>query len=47
MKHDLKRRGLTMPDNDIWIAATAFQSDITPAVRGAHLDWITGLRIEQ
>jgi len=47
IKHDLKRRGLTMPDNDLWIAATAIQYDVTLAARDAHFNWITGLRVEQ
>lgn len=46
-KHDLKRRGLTMPDNDIWIAATAIHYSITLAARDAHFNWITGLHVEQ
>jgi tRNA(fMet)-specific endonuclease VapC len=47
LKHDLKRRGFTMPDNDLWIAATAMQYDVTLVARDAHFDWITGLRVEQ
>lgn len=47
LKHDLKRRGLTMPDNDLWIAATALQYDVTLAARDAHFNWISGLRVEQ
>ncbi|HKT38080.1 MAG TPA: hypothetical protein VJR48_06875, partial [Ktedonobacterales bacterium] len=47
IKHDLKRRGLIMPDNDLWIAATAMQYDVTLAARDAHFDWVTGLRVEQ
>ena len=46
-KHDLKQRGLTIPDNDLWIAALAIQYDVTLAARDAHFDWITGLRVEQ
>lgn len=47
IKQDLKRRGLSMPDNDLWIAATAIQYSVTLAARDAHFDWITGLSIEQ
>lgn len=47
LKHDLKRRGLIMPDNDMWIAATAMQYDVTLAARDAHFNWVTGLRVEQ
>jgi tRNA(fMet)-specific endonuclease VapC len=47
IKHDLKRRGFIMPDNDLWIAATAMQYDVTLAARDAHFSWITGLRVQQ
>lgn len=47
IKLDLKRQGLTMPDNDLWIAATAMQYNVTLAARDAHFNWITGLRVEQ
>lgn len=47
IKHDLKRRGFTMPDNDLWIAATAMQYDVTLVARDAHFNWIAGLRVEQ
>lgn len=46
-KHDLKSRGLTMPENDLWLAATAMQHDVTLAARDAHFNWIIGLRVEQ
>jgi tRNA(fMet)-specific endonuclease VapC len=36
-----------MPDNDLWIAATAIQYNITLAAHDAHFDWITGLLVEQ
>ena len=47
IRQDLKLRGLKMPDNDLWIAATAIQYRVTLAARDAHFDWITGLSIEQ
>lgn len=47
VKQDLKRRGPTMPDNDLWIAAIAIHYDVTLAARDAHFNWITGLRVEQ
>lgn len=47
VKTDLKRRGYAMPDNDIWIAATAMQHRLTLAARDAHFDWITSLAHEQ
>jgi len=30
-----------MPDNDLWIAATAIQYGVTLAARDAHFTWIT------
>lgn len=47
IKHELKQKGLFMPDNDLWIAATAMQYDIMLAARDAHFNWIQGLRVEQ
>ena len=47
IKHELKTQGRIMPDNDLWIAATAIQYDVTLAARDAHFNWITGLREEQ
>lgn len=46
-KNDLKQRGLAMPDNDLWIAATEIQYGVTLAARDAHFDWIAGLIVEQ
>jgi tRNA(fMet)-specific endonuclease VapC len=36
-----------MPDNDLWIAATAIQYSITLAARDSHFYWIDELRVEQ
>ena len=47
IKLDLKKRGLTIPDNDLWIAAIAIQYNVTLAAHDAHFDWISGLRVEQ
>jgi len=47
VKLNLKRRGYSMPENDVWIAATAIQYNVTLAARDAHFDWIDGLRVEQ
>ena len=46
-KDDLKQRHLFLPDNDLWIAATAIQYGITLAARDAHFTWITDLSNEQ
>lgn len=46
IRHDLATRGLLIPDNDIWIAATAAQYGLTFAARDAHFKRITGLNAE-
>lgn len=38
IKQELKRKGYFMPDNDLWIAATAIQYDLVLAARDAHFD---------
>ncbi len=47
IKQTLKSKGLFMPDNDLWIAATAIQYGITLAARDTHFDWIDELLVEQ
>jgi len=47
IKDDLRRRHYFMPDNDLWIAATAIQYGVTLAARDAHFTWITDLSSEQ
>ena len=36
-----------LPDNDLWIAATAIQYGLTLAARDHHFTWIAGLMLEQ
>jgi tRNA(fMet)-specific endonuclease VapC len=47
IKHDLRTRGQMIPDNDIWIAATAIQYGLTLPSRDAHFAWVVGLAQEQ
>ena len=47
IKDDLKRQGLSIPDNDLWIAATAIQYQVTLSARDAHFNWIAALQVEQ
>ncbi len=47
IRNDLKRQGLFIPDNDLWIAATGIQYGITLAARDSHFNWIARLRVEQ
>jgi tRNA(fMet)-specific endonuclease VapC len=46
LHEDLKRRGSPIPDNDIWIAATAMQHNLTLVSRDAHFREIEGLAVE-
>ena len=46
IKAELRVKGKMIPDNDIWIAATAFQYDLILATRDGHFQHINGLRIE-
>ncbi|MBX3063518.1 MAG: type II toxin-antitoxin system VapC family toxin [Anaerolineae bacterium] len=47
IKQQLMAKGRPIPENDIWIAATAVQHDFTLVTRDAHFSEITGLLIEQ
>jgi tRNA(fMet)-specific endonuclease VapC len=43
IKNLLREKGRPIPENDIWIAATAKQYDVTVASRDNHFDYIDGL----
>jgi tRNA(fMet)-specific endonuclease VapC len=43
----LKRKGRPIPENDIWIAATAIALDATLLTDDAHFDEVDGLEIER
>lgn len=47
VKHVQRTQGLMIPDNDLWIAATAIQYRLTLAARDQHFTWIAGLALEQ
>jgi tRNA(fMet)-specific endonuclease VapC len=47
IKHMQRSKGLMLPDNDLWIAATAIQYGITLAARDHHFTWIAGLALAQ
>lgn len=47
VKHVQRTKGLMIPDNDLWIAATAIQYRLTLATRDRHFSWIAGLDLEQ
>jgi tRNA(fMet)-specific endonuclease VapC len=45
-RNELARKGRPIPENDLWIAATALQHDLVVITRDAHFNVIDGLRIE-
>ena len=47
IKHEQRTKGLMLPDNDLWIAATALQYELTLVARDQHFNWIEGLSLEQ
>ena len=47
LKHEQRIRGLMLPDNDLWIAATAFRYGLTLIARDRHFMWISELPVEQ
>lgn len=44
VKNQLRQKGRPIPENDIWIAATAFQYDVTLITRDGHFAYVDGLR---
>jgi tRNA(fMet)-specific endonuclease VapC len=47
IKKDLKDKGTPIPENDLWIAATAMQYGLTVATRDNHFENIEGLNIDK
>ena len=47
IKHGLRSKGLLIPDNDLWIAATALQYGLTLAARDQHFTRVAELSFEQ
>ena len=43
IKQSLRSKGRPIPDNDIWIAATALQHDLTLVTEDAHFDEVDTL----
>ena len=43
IRHELKRSGHPMPENDIWIAALARQYNSPLVTRDQHFDFVPGL----
>ena len=46
VKNRLRQKGQSVPENDIWIAAIALQSDLTLVARDTHFRRVDGLRLE-
>ena len=46
VKNGLRQKGTPIPENDIWIAALAFQHDLALVTRDGHFSAVSGLRIE-
>ena len=47
IRHEQAKKGQMLPDNDLWIAATALQYGLTLVTRDHHFTWITDLTLEQ
>ena len=47
IKHALGLQGTLLPENDIWIAATAMQHGLILVTRDAHFRHVLGLSIEE
>jgi tRNA(fMet)-specific endonuclease VapC len=47
IKREQRIKGRMLPENDMWIAATAIQYGITLAGRDVHFTWIDRLNYEQ
>ncbi|MFW5681955.1 MAG: PIN domain-containing protein [Phycisphaeraceae bacterium] len=45
VRHDLKRQGMPIPENDVWIAATAIEHDLMLATLDHHFQRVGGLRL--
>ena len=46
IKDDLRRKGRPVPENDVWIAATALRRGLALVTRDSHFEHVAGLRIE-
>jgi tRNA(fMet)-specific endonuclease VapC len=44
---ELRRQGLPIPDNDLWIAATALAHDLTLVSRDQHFRRVPGLKLNR
>ena len=42
---DLEKKGTSIPENDVWIAAVALECAMPLAARDAHFNHVTGLQL--
>jgi len=47
VKNTLRKKGRPIPENDIWIATTAFQHDLILISRDEHFKEVEGLKLER
>ena len=47
VKNGLRKKGRPIPENDIWIAAIAFQHDLTLVSRDEHFKEVENLKLEK
>jgi tRNA(fMet)-specific endonuclease VapC len=47
IKDGLRRKGRPIPENDIWIAATARRYDLTLVSRDSHFEHVENLQVER
>ncbi|MFH1904321.1 MAG: type II toxin-antitoxin system VapC family toxin [bacterium] len=47
VKNSLRKKGRPIPENDIWIAAIAFQHDLTLVSRDEHFEEVEDLKLEK
>ena len=45
LRSDLRSRGTLIPDNDLWLAATALTLDLTLVTRDGHFTRVGGLKL--
>lgn len=47
IKADLKSKGKPIPENDIWIAATAIENELTLITADSDFDYVSNLQVEK
>jgi tRNA(fMet)-specific endonuclease VapC len=47
VREGLRRIGRPIPENDIWIAATALRHDLSLVTRDSHFEHVANLRVER